>query len=409
MTYLAEGNQPVHENIFYCSGERNGTRVEVSFLYTDEFETVEETFANNINTPEGGTHLTGFRAALTRGFNDYAKRNNLIKENGDNFTGDDTKEGLTAIVSVKIVEPQFEGQTKAKLGNTEAKTVVEQIVSFALTDFLERNPNDAKGIISKFLLAQKARKAAKAAKDTILRKRILDGLALPGKLADCTSRNPAESEIYIVEGESAGGTSRQARDRHFQAILPLRGKILNVERARLDRILASNEIKALVVAIGAAIAEDLDVEKARYHRIIIMCDADSDGNHIKTLLLTLFYRYFKPLIERGYIYIAQPPLYKIKAGKKIEYAFTESQRTAMVKSLGKVQGLNIQRYKGLGEMNSEELWTTTMDPKNRILLKATIENARDADKIFDVLMGKDVSGRKKFIHTYAKQVKNLDV
>ena len=407
--YLTRGIAMVHDNIFYCSGERNGTRVEAAFRYTDEFECAEETFTNNIHTLEGGTHLSGFRTALTRTFNDYAKKNGFLKENDGNFTGEDTREGLTSVLSIKISDPQFEVQTKTKLGNTEAKSAVDQVVSLALDDFLERNPTDTKAIIQKFLFAQKARKAAKAAKDTILRKRILDGLALPGKLADCSSRKPEESEIYIVEGESAGGSSRQARDRHFQAILPLRGKILNVERARLDRILSSKEIKSLVIALGTAIAEDFDIEKARYHRIIIMCDADSDGNHIKTLLLTLFYRYFKPLIDRGYIYLAQPPLYKIKAGKQVEYVYTEDQKEKVLKSFKKSFGASIQRYKGLGEMNAGELWNTTMDPKNRVLLQVNIENAREADRIFDTLMGKEVSSRKKFIQTYAKKVKNLDV
>ena len=407
--YLVRGRDLLNENVFYCSGEKNGMRVEAAFAYTDEYECLEDSFANNIHTHEGGTHLTGFRSALTRTFNDYAKRNELIKDNGNNFSGLDTREGLTAIISVKIREPQFEGQTKTKLGNSEAKAVVEQIIGVALIDFLERNPNDAKAIIQKFLLAQKARKAAKAAKDIILRKRILDGLALPGKLADCSSKNAEESELYIVEGESAGGSSRQARDRHFQAILPLRGKILNVERARLDRILSSKEIKSLVIALGTAIAEDFDIEKARYHRIIIMCDSDSDGNHIKALLLTLFYRYFKPLIERGYIYVAQPPLYKIQIGKEIRYAYTEDQKLAILKSIKKKVKPSIQRYKGLGEMNAGELWETTMNPGSRTLLQINIENAREADKIFDTLMGKEVSSRKKFIQTYAKKVKNLDI
>ncbi len=407
--YLVRGRTPIHDNIFYCSGEKEGILVECAFVYTDEFECYEDSFANNIYTVEGGTHLTGFRSALTRTFNDYAKKNEFIKENGNNFSGQDTREGLTAVISIKIKDPQFEGQTKAKLGNSEAKTAVEQVIGDALADFLERNPNDARAIIQKFLLAQKARKAAKAAKETILRKRILDGLALPGKLADCTSRKPEESELYIVEGESAGGSSRQARDRHFQAILPLRGKILNVERARLDKILASKEIKSLVIALGTAISEDFDIERARYHRIILMCDADSDGNHIKALLLTLFYRYFRPLIERGYLYIAQPPLYKIQAGKEVKYAYTEDQKAEILKSLGKNVKPSIQRYKGLGEMNAEELWETTMNPENRILLRVTIEDAREADMIFDTLMGKEVSLRKKFIQAYAKKVKNLDI
>lgn len=407
--YLVRGRTPLTENVFYCYGEKNGIIVEAALIYTDEYECIEDSFANNIYTHEGGMHLTGFRSALTRTFNDYARRNEFIKENGNNFTGFDTREGLTAIISIKIREPQFEGQTKAKLGNSEAKAVVEQVMGMSLMDFLERNPIDAKSIIQKFILAQKARKAAKAAKDIILRKRVLDGLALPGKLADCSSKKAEESELYIVEGESAGGSSRQARDRHFQAILPLRGKILNVERARLDRILSSKEIKSLVIALGTAIAEDFNIEKARYHRIIIMCDADSDGNHIKALLLTLFYRYFKPLIEKGYIYIAQPPLYKIQVGKEIKYAYTEDQKFSILKAIKKNIKPSIQRYKGLGEMNAGELWDTTMNPENRTLLQVNIEDAREADKIFDTLMGKEVLSRKKFIQSYAKKVKNLDI
>jgi len=407
--YLTRGSASINQTIFYCSGEKNGVLVESAFRYTDELECVEETFANNVHTQEGGTHLTGFRSALTRTFNDYAKKNGFLKETDSNFTGEDTREGLTAVISVKVKDPQFEGQTKTKLGNSEAKPIVEQVVSVTLADFLERNPSDARAIIQKFALAQKARKAAKAAKDIILRKKILDGLSLPGKLADCTSRNPEESEIFIVEGESAGGSSRQARDRHFQAILPLRGKILNVERARLDRILNSKEIKSLIIALGTAVSDDFNIEKARYHRIVIMCDADSDGNHIKTLLLTLFYRYLKPLIERGYLYIAQAPLYKIQVGKKIDYAYTEDQKKQVLKSLGKNTNVSIQRYKGLGEMNAGELWDTTMNPKNRILLQVKIEDTRETDRIFDVLMGKEVLPRKKFIQSYAKKVKNLDV
>ncbi len=407
--YLVRGRDLISDNVFYCQGEKDGILVESAFVYTDEYECLEDSFANNIHTHEGGTHVTGFRSALTRTFNDYGRRSELIKENGNNFTGLDTREGLTGIISIKIREPQFEGQTKTKLGNSEAKTVVEQIVGTSLMDFLERNPNDSKAILQRFILAQKARKAARAAKDIILRKRILDSLALPGKLADCSSKKPEESELYIVEGESAGGSSRQARDRHFQAILPLRGKILNVERARLDRILGSKEIKSLVIALGTAIAEDFNIEKARYHRIIIMCDADSDGNHIKALLLTLFYRYFKPLIERGYIYIARPPLYKIQVGKKVEYAYTEDEKVGILKLLDKNARIYIQRYKGLGEMNAGELWDTTMDPENRILFQVKIDDSMEADKIFDTLMGKEVLSRKKFIQTYAKKVKNLDI
>ncbi len=407
--YLTRGVTPRHLNIFYGSGERQGIAVEAAFRYTEEYECYEESFANNIYTAEGGSHLTGFRTALTRTLNDFARKNSILKETDDNLTGEDIREGFTGVVSVKIRDPQFEGQTKAKLGNPEAKTAVEQVVSETLADFLERNPQDGRNIIEKCILSQKARKAAKAAKETVLRKGILEGLALPGKLADCSSRLPEESEIYIVEGESAGGSSRQARDRHFQAILPLRGKILNIERARLDKILSSKEIKSLIIALGTAIAEDFNIDKLRYHRIIIMTDADSDGNHIKTLLLTLFYRYFKPIIEKGYLYIAQPPLYKIQAGKQIQWVGTEDEKTKVLKAMKKTVGINIQRYKGLGEMNSEELWTTTMNPENRVLLQINIENAREADKIFDTLMGSEVMPRKKFIRTHAKKVKNLDI
>ncbi|HOL90402.1 MAG TPA: DNA topoisomerase (ATP-hydrolyzing) subunit B [Candidatus Pacearchaeota archaeon] len=409
--YLTEGVEACHPNIFYCAGEKNGIYVEVAFQYTNEYEVYEESFANNIYTPEGGTHLTGFRTALTRTLNDYGRKNELIKNNDENLSGDDAREGLTAVVSIKIKEPQFEGQTKAKLGNPEAKLAVDSVVSEALADFLERNPSDARAIIEKCLLSARARKAAKTAKETILRKGILEGLALPGKLADCSSKNPAESELFIVEGESAGGSAKQGRDRRFQAILPLRGKILNVERSRLDKILSSKEIKALVIALGTAIAEDFNLDKIRYHKIILMADADSDGNHIRTLLLTLFYRYFKPIIEAGYLYIAQPPLYRIQYGKKIEYAYSEEEKQKIVDRLRKekITNFSIQRYKGLGEMNPDQLWETTMNPENRILLKVTIDDAKEADRTFDTLMGDEVSPRKKFIQTYAKSVKNLDI
>jgi len=408
LKYLTKGANLIHPNIFYGFGEKNGILVESAFRYTDEYECYEESFANNVFTQDGGAHLTGFRTALTRTFNDYAKKIGFLKESDENLSGEDIREGLTGVVAIKIKEPQFEGQTKRRLGNPEAKTAVEQAVSESLSDFLERNPSDAKIIIEKCILSQKARKAAKVAKETIIRKGILEGLALPGKLADCSSSNPAESELYIVEGESAGGSSRQARDRHFQAILPLRGKILNVERARLDKILASKEIKSLIIALGTAVAEDFNIEKARYHRIIIMTDSDVDGQHIRTLLLTLFYRYFQLIIEKGYLYIAQPPLYKIQLGKEIKYVYGEEQKKEILKKL-QSQAISIQRYKGLGEMNPEELWETTMNPENRILLQVTIENAREADKIFDILMGKEVLPRKRFIQTYAKKVRNLDI
>jgi DNA gyrase subunit B len=409
--YLIEGNTPRHQNIFYVSSQKNGVWVEAAFQYTQEMECMEEGFANNIYTPEGGTHITGFRGALTRSLNDYARREGFLKEKDENLSGDDVREGLTAVVSVKLKNPQYEGQTKARLGNPEAKNSVEVAVAEGLSDYLERYPQDARAIIENCLLASKARLAAKAARQTVLRKGILEGLALPGKLADCLSRKPEESELYIVEGDSAGGSSRQARDRHFQAILPLRGKILNVERARLDKMLESKEIKALIIAMGAGIGEDFDIEKLRYHRIILMSDADSDGNHIRTLLLTFFYRYFKPVIEAGYVYIAQPPLYKIQTGKRIDYAYTEDEKLKKVELIKKETKINpsIQRYKGLGEMNASELWETTMNPGNRILLQVTIDEAREADRIFDILMGEEVLPRKKFIQTYAKSVKNLDI
>jgi len=399
-----------HPNIFYGSGAKNGVLVEIALCYTKEYEFYEESFANNIHTKEGGTHLTGFRAALTRTLNDYARKNGLLKEGDPNLSGQDVREGLTAIVSVKIKEPQFEGQTKSKLGNTEARIAVDSLMSGTFIDFLERNPQDARAIIENCVLSQKARKAARAARETVLRKGALEGLSLPGKLADCSSRDPEQSELYIVEGESAGGSSRQARNRRFQAILPLRGKILNIERARLDKILTNKEIKSLVIALGTSIGEDFNLEKARYHRIVIMCDSDVDGRHITTLLLTLFYRYFKPIIEAGFLYIAQPPLYKMQIGKEIKYAYTEDDKERILKSLkNKSFKANIQRYKGLGEMNPGQLWETTMDPENRTLLQVKIESAREADRIFDILMGKEVAPRKRFIQTHAKKVKNLDI
>lgn len=428
--YLTRGTPPLHTNSFYIEGEKNGLRIEGGFQYTKEYECLEESFANNINTIHGGTHLTGFRAAMTRTLNDYARKEGFLKDKDENLTGDDIREGMTAVISVKLREPQFEGQTKSKLGNPEARLAVEQVISEGLQEFLERNPPDARAVLEKCFLAQKARRAAKAARETVLRKGVLDGLSLPGKLADCSSRNPEESELFIVEGPSAGGSCKSGRDRRFQAVLPLRGKVLNVERARLDKILANKEIKSLIIALGTAIAEDFDLAKTRYHRIVLMADADSDGNHIKTLLLTLFYRYFKPLIEKGYLYIARPPLYKVQAGKRVEYAYTEDEKaeilSAFRKSKGKtkkgkleeekeewgqekVSGIDIQRYKGLGEMNADTLWETTMNPENRILLQVKIEDAKEADRIFDTLMGSEVLPRKKFIQTHAKKVKNLDI
>jgi DNA gyrase subunit B len=407
--YLVEGNIARHPNVFSVGVSKNDIYVEAAFQYTQEMECTEESFANNIYTIEGGTHISGFRTALTRCLNDYARREGFLKEKDENFTGDDVREGLTAVVSVKIRTPQFEGQTKAKLGNPEAKNAVEAAVSEGLADYLERYPQDARAIVENCLLATKARLAAKAARQTVLRKGVLEGLALPGKLADCLSKKPEDSELYIVEGESAGGSAKQARDRGFQAILPLRGKILNVERARLDKMLASKEIKSLIIALGTAVAEDFNIEKLRYHRIIIMTDADVDGAHIRTLLLTLFYRYFKSIVEAGYIYIAQPPLYKIQAGKRIEYAYNDEQKDKFVKEIGKDKNISMQRYKGLGEMNAEQLWETTMNPENRLLLQVTVTEAHEADKTFDILMGEEVEPRKKFIQTHAKLVKNLDI
>jgi len=409
--FLVRGAILTQQNIFFVSSEKEGILVESAFQYTQDRECYEESFANNINTGEGGTHLTGFRAALTRSLNDYARKNNFLKENEENLSGDDVRDGFTGVISIKIKEPQFEGQTKAKLGNPEVKAAVEAVITDGLADFLERNPQDARAIIEKCLLSAKARQAAKAARQTVLRKGALEGLALPGKLADCSSRKPEESELFVVEGDSAGGSCKMGRDRRFQAILPLRGKILNIERARLDKILASKEIRSLIIALGTAIAEDFDIEKLRYQRIILTLDADVDGSHIRTLLLTLFYRYFQPIIEKGYLYIAQPPLYKIQAGKRVEYAYTEADKAEILSSMKKEKksAPSIQRYKGLGEMNPLELWSTTMNPENRILLKVNIENAREADRIFDTLMGDEVLPRKKFIQAHAKKVKNLDI
>lgn len=404
--HLNKDEETIHDKIFYCEKEQDGINVKISLQYISDIIIKEMSFANNIYTPEGGMHLTGFRSALTRSLNDYAKKNGFIKSEDDKFTGDDVREGLTAIVTVELRDPQFEGQTKAKLGSPEARTITESVFGEAFSNFLEENPNDAKAIIGKVSLALKARKAAKAAKESVLRKGILEGLTLPGKLADCQSKDPSESELFIVEGDSAGGSSKQGRDRRIQAILPLKGKILNVERVRIDKMLASNEIKALVVALGTAIAEEFDINKIRYHKIIIATDADVDGSHIRTLLLTLFYRYFKPIIEQGYLYIALPPLFRIQKGKEIHYAYSEEEKNKFV---GKEESQGVQRYKGLGEMNPEQLWETTMDPARRMLKKVTIDDAEEADKIFDILMGKEVEPRKIFIQTHAKAVQNLDV
>ncbi|MDP3051949.1 MAG: DNA topoisomerase (ATP-hydrolyzing) subunit B [bacterium] len=412
VSYLNSGLIPKNINVFYVGKEIDTMFIEVALQYAEDYQAREVSFANNIYTQEGGTHLTGFRTALTRVLNDYARKNNFIKTDEENLSGDDVREGLTAVISLKIREPQFEGQTKAKLGNTEARSATDSVFSEAFAHFLEEHPADSRAIFEKVLLALKARKAARLAKENVLRKGAFEGLTLPGKLADCQSRDPAESELFIVEGDSAGGSSKQGRDRRTQAVLPLRGKILNVERIRLDKMLTSNEIKALITALGAAIADDLNLEKLRYHKIIIATDADVDGAHIRTLLLTLFYRYYRPLIESGYLYIAQPPLYRLQYGKEIRYAYSDNEKEKIIKEIGAGKtspSINIQRYKGLGEMNPEQLWETTIDPERRILKRVTIDDAKDADKAFDVLMGKEVEPRRLFIETHAKAVQNLDV
>lgn len=425
-----------HRNIFYV--EKNDydaqvLSVEVALQYVDDISARITAFANNIYTPEGGTHVTGFKTALTRSLNNYARKNKLVKEAEENFTGDDVLEGLTAVISVKMPEIQFEGQTKAKLGSVEARGAVESVFSEAFGVFLEENPDDAKAIINKVVLALKARKAAKAAKDSVLRKGMLEGMALPGKLADCQTKSAEESELFIVEGDSAGGSAKMGRDRRTQAILPLRGKILNVERARLDRMLGSEQVKNLVIALGTAIGDVFDLSKLRYHKVIIATDADVDGAHIRTLLLTLFYRYFRPIIDGGFIYIAKPPLYKIQRGKEVMYAYSDEEKFDLLgedaPSLNEIQTeddapeeegeeevaattrkpkIRIQRYKGLGEMNAEELWETTMNPKNRVLKQVRIEDALEADKVFDILMGTDVPSRKSFIQSNAR-LANLDI
>ena len=402
-------NSFVDPPIFIEKQEGNCT-VEASISYTNDFNEHVYSFANNIATVEGGTHLTGFKTALTKSINDYAKKNELLKGMDSALTGDDVREGLTAIISVKLSNPQFEGQTKAKLGNPEMKGAVESAVNSGLSQYLEEHPNEARGIIEKVALSARARMAARAARDTVIRKGALEGMTLPGKLADCSEKDPSKSELYIVEGDSAGGSAKQGRDRKFQAILPLKGKILNVERARLDRILTSEEIKALIIAIGAGIGEELNIEKARYHKIIIMTDADVDGSHIRTLLLTFLFRHYKQLIDKGYIYIAQPPLFMIQSGKNKEYAYTEEQKDQIVKKLdSSSSSLNIQRYKGLGEMNPTQLWETTMDPENRKMLKVIVEDSEKADETFSILMGDEVPPRKRFIQSRAKQVVNLDI
>lgn len=430
--------KPIQKNIFYVEKKVEGVEsVEISLQYVDDIASRVLAFANNIHTPEGGTHITGFKTALTRTLNAYGRKNNIIKESEDNFTGEDVLEGLTAVVSVKLREIQFEGQTKAKLGSMEAQSAVTTVFGEAFAAFLEENPDDARAMVNKVVLALKARKAAKAAKDSVLRKGALEGMTLPGKLADCQSKNAEDSELFIVEGDSAGGTAKAGRDRRTQAILPLRGKILNIERARLDKMLGSEQIKNLVIALGTAIGDTFDIEKLRYHKVIIATDADVDGAHIRTLILTLFYRYFRPLIDGGFIYIAQPPLYKVKKGKEVHYFYDEEEKNAWLKKekvgvdeIQEVEGeenegaddtdeeaevkqakstkIHIQRYKGLGEMNAEELGETTMDPKHRVLKQVTVENGAEADRVIEILMGTDVPSRKSFIQSNATKA-NIDI
>ena len=405
--YLNKNRAPLHPP-FTISREVNGSMVEVAIQYTDAFGESVYTFANNINTVDGGTHLTGFRTALTRTLNDYARKNNLIKENDANLTGDDVREGLTAIVLVKLQDPQFESQTKAKLGNAEVKTQVESVVTEAFSGFLEEHSREAKAIIEKCLTTARAREAARAARDLVIRKSALESTSLPGKLADCSEKDPAKVELYLVEGDSAGGSAKQGRDRKFQAILPLRGKILNVEKTRLDKMLANEEIRAMITAIGTGVGASFDLTNARYSRVILMSDADVDCAHIRTLLLTFFFRHMLPLIEHGHLYIAQPPLYRVKVGKDEQYVFDDKELDTLKKKT-KSDKIDIQRYKGLGEMNPEQLWETTMNPENRTLLQVSIEDAAEADRTFEMLMGSDVAPRKRFIQTHAKSVRNLDV
>ncbi|MBN1315917.1 MAG: DNA topoisomerase IV subunit B, partial [Anaerolineales bacterium] len=394
-------------DIVHVEQEIEGIVIEAAMQYNDGVATSEYAFANTIYTMDGGTHLTGLRSAITRSINDYGRKSNLLKDKDTNLTGDDTREGLTAIVSIKHPDPQFESQTKVKLMNAEVKGLVESAVSEAFSQFLEKRSTDAKKIIAKCLTSARARHAARKARDLVIRKSALESLTLPGKLADCSERDPKKTELFIVEGDSAGGSAKQGRDRHFQAVLPLRGKILNTERARLDRILNSNEVKAIISALGSGIGTSFDLTGLRYSRIIILCDADVDGSHIRTLLLTFFYRYMEQLIEDGHLFIAQPPLYLIKAGKKSLYSYTEEEKDQIIKQIdGKV---NIQRYKGLGEMNPEQLWQTTMNPSNRTLLMVTVEDAAEADRTFDRLMGSSVPPRKRFIQTHASKVKYLDI
>ncbi|WP_277568945.1 DNA topoisomerase (ATP-hydrolyzing) subunit B [Cohnella ginsengisoli] len=407
--YLNRTREALHEQPIYVEGTKDSIAVEIAMQYNDGYTENIYSFANNINTHEGGTHESGFKSALTRIVNDYARKMGFVKENESNLTGDDCREGLTAIISVKIPEPQFEGQTKTKLGNSEARGIVESLFADKLLEFMGENPAVARKVVDKSLQASRAREAARKARELTRRKGALEVSSLPGKLADCSSKDASISELYIVEGDSAGGSAKQGRDRHFQAILPLRGKILNVEKARLDKILSNAEIRAIITALGTGIGDDFDIAKARYHKIIIMTDADVDGAHIRTLLLTFFYRYMRNLIEEGFVYIAQPPLFKIERNKVVRYAQSEAERNAIIAEFGEGAKVNVQRYKGLGEMNADQLWDTTMDPDSRTMLQVRIEDAIRADLIFDTLMGDSVEPRRDFIHQYARYVKNLDV
>ena len=411
VTYLNRSKEALYPEVIYCEGEKDGVMVEVAMQHNDSYTENSYGFVNNINTPEGGTHIVGFRNALTKTFNDYARKNKLLKDSEPNLSGDDIREGLTAIVSVKIEEPQFEGQTKQKLGNSEARGAVDFVVSKQLEIFLEQNPTVAKATVEKSVLAQRAREAARKARDLTRRKSALDGMSLPGKLADCSDKNPENCEIYIVEGDSAGGSAKTARNRATQAILPLRGKILNVEKARLDRIYSNAEIKAMITAFGTGIHEDFDISKLRYHKIIIMTDADVDGAHIATLLLTFLYRFMPELIKQGYVYLAQPPLYKVEKNKKVWYAYDDAELNSILEQIGRDNNNKIQRYKGLGEMDAEQLWETTMDPEKRILLRVTMDESAtsEIDLTFTTLMGDKVEPRREFIEENARFVENLDI
>ena len=411
VTYLNRSKEALYPEVIYCEGQKDGVAVEVAMQHNDSYTENSYGFVNNINTPEGGTHIVGFRNALTKTFNDYARKNKLLKDNEPNLSGDDIREGLTAIVSVKIEEPQFEGQTKQKLGNSEARGAVDFVVSKQLEIFLEQNPAVAKATVEKSVLAQRAREAARKARDLTRRKSALDGMSLPGKLADCSDKNPENCEIYIVEGDSAGGSAKTARNRATQAILPLRGKILNVEKARLDRIYSNAEIKAMITAFGTGIHEDFDISKLRYHKIIIMTDADVDGAHIATLLLTFLYRFMPELIKQGYVYLAQPPLYKVEKNKKVWYAYDDAELNSILEQIGRDNNNKIQRYKGLGEMDAEQLWETTMDPEKRVLLRVTMDEAAtsEIDLTFTTLMGDKVEPRREFIEENARFVENLDI